>query len=80
MIWPNASESGPIATLAPCGVVLLVLPWQYAFAAAEPLAGRGANQWFSTSTAVGWKTHQLIAQPSFAFFLSRWFCKFSYQD
>jgi hypothetical protein len=78
--WPSASESGPTARLVPCALVLLVWPWQYAFAAAEPLAGRGANQWFSTSAAVGWKTHQLIAQPSFAFFRSRWFCPFSCQD
>jgi len=25
-----------------------VLPWQYAIAAAEPLAGRETNQWLAT--------------------------------
>jgi len=45
-----------------------VLPWQYAFAAAEPLAGGWANQWFSSLAALGPKAHQLIAQPSFASF------------
>ena len=56
------------------------LPWQYAFAAAEPLAGPGATQWPPSLAAVGSKTHQLRIQPSFAFFVSRWFHKFSCQD
>jgi hypothetical protein len=56
--WPLSSESGPTARIVPCGACLLVLPWQYAFAAAEPAAVYWASRWFSSCRAAWWETHQ----------------------
>ena len=52
------SESGPTAKLAPCGIGLLVLPWQYAFAAVEPVGVCWASEWLSSGLATGCETHQ----------------------
>ena len=58
VIWPLSSESGATVKLAPCGVCLLVLPWQYAFAACGPVAVDWANGWFSSGSATRCETHQ----------------------
>ena len=44
--------------LAPCGVCLLVLPWQYAFAGFGPVAVSCASRWLSSRWATRCETHQ----------------------
>ena len=75
----GSSPSNQYSVIWALGGNSLELPLQYALAAIEPAFGGRSNQWNSTLWA-GRKTHQLIAQLSFAFLSSRWFYQFSCKE